>query len=85
MNLRLYPGWLGVHTREQAPGAMPNGTRVRKVALDPGDAHPIGALATILGSVQHAQHGPCYFVEWDAKPRAAVFVAGFKIASERVN
>lgn len=85
MTPRIYPGWTGVHTREQARGAIPNGTRVRKIATDAGDAHPIGALATILGSVQHPQHGVCYFVEWDAKPKTAVFVAGFKIAPLRVN
>lgn len=83
MNIQNYPGWTGGHTREEAPGALPNGTRVRKVETEPEDAHPIGSLATVLGSVYHAVHGFGYFVEWDAKPRFAVLVIARKIAHEQ--
>lgn len=70
---------LGAHTTEQAEGAIPNGSRIRKAVMEEGDTHPIGALATVVGSV-----GPLpfrqwdqvygYFVEWDEMPGVAVFV-----------
>lgn len=81
MNLQLYPGWTGMHSRDEASGAMPNGTRVHKVKMERGDAHPIGSMATVLGSISHPDIvGIGYFVEWDAKPRRAVFVMSAKIA-----
>jgi hypothetical protein len=73
----------GFFTRDQAPGAIENGSRVVKVAATDGDAHPIGAEATVLGSV-----GPLpwqgasvfgYFVLWDAHPHHAVFCVGSKL------
>lgn len=79
MRLGIYPGWAGAHTRDQAPGAIPNGTRVRKLKDDPGDLHPIGSEATVLGSIHHLAVGYGYFVEWDASPRTAVFVVPWKI------
>lgn len=79
-DLRLYPGWRGIHTREQAGGAIPNGTRVRKIDGKPGDVHQVGSLATVLGSLHDAKVGYGYFVEWDMQPRAAVFVIAGKIA-----
>lgn len=72
------PGWFGGFTREQAPGAIPNGTRVVKVRTEPTDTHPIGSLATILGSIA-AKGEVFYFVEWDAHPRIAVGIRSFKI------
>lgn len=78
MNLQDYPGWVGMHTRDHAPGALPNGSRVRKVRTEAGDTHPIGSMATILGSVSDPI-GNGYFVEWDATPRHAVFVVETKI------
>lgn len=86
MNLRLYPGWLGVHTRDQAPGAMPNGTRVVKTMLEPGDGHPVGAMGTVIGSIEAPQPAHefqsrfFYFIAWDDRPRLAVGVASAKIA-----
>jgi len=70
-------------TTDQAPGAWPNGSRVHKVTGDPGDVHPLGALATVLGSLGpldfegRTEYG--YFVRWDdmAMP---VFVVGRKLA-----
>lgn len=82
MVFREYPGYIGVHSREQAPGAMPNGTRVIKVAGEPSDTHPIGARATVLGSVSTPAN-LAYFVEWDASPRHAVLVIAWKIQSRR--
>ncbi len=75
-------GWVGVFTRSRAPGAYPNGSRVEKVATEEGDTHPIGALATVLGSVcdlAQPHLGIGYFVEWDAHPRRAVLVVANKI------
>jgi hypothetical protein len=85
MELREHPGYLGLFTRHQMADAIPNGTRVVKVRTDAGDAHPLGSLATVLGSMGHPKVGNGYFVEWDARPRWAVFVAGDKIAPAKVS
>jgi len=65
-----------------ADGAIPNGQRVRKLAIgtDETDGHAGGSLATVLGSV-----GPvalagrpavfCYLLEWDDLPGVPVFTA----------
>lgn len=86
---RLYPGWLGAHTRGEAPGAFPNGTRIKKTVFEKGDGHPLGTLGTVLGSIAApsdlaARFGTryFYFVEWDPKPKVAVGVAGSKISAE---
>lgn len=75
---RFFPGYHGLHVRDELPGAMPNGTRVRKVGSKPDDTHPDGALATVLGSWAHPEIGFGYFVEWDSHPLHAVFVASFR-------
>jgi hypothetical protein len=85
--LRPYPGWHGVFTRNQAPGAYRNGTRIVKVSVEPSDAHPIGTPGTVLGSIKTDDprvlatepSGIAYFVEWDVKRRQAVFVVAGKI------
>lgn len=77
--IRVYPGWVGVHTRDEALGALPNGTRVRKTKNEPGDAHPIGSFARILGSIHVPEYGYGYFVEWEDAPRVAVMVVQAKI------
>jgi hypothetical protein len=79
LGLREYAGFSGLHTRDQAAGAIPNGARVEKVASAPGDTHQDGAAATILGSIHHPKVGYGYFVAWDTHPRAAVFVAGSRV------
>lgn len=65
---------------EEAPGAWPNGTRVRKVGSSAGDSHRDGDLATVRGSVGPALGTSGYFVEWDDLPTVPVFVAGTRIA-----
>lgn len=77
---REHPGWFGMFTRHQMPGAIRNGTRVVKVRTEARDTHPVGSLATVLGSMGHPDVGIGYFVEWDARPRWAVFVIAWKIA-----
>src|SRR5262245_15908147 len=79
------PGWRmrdGVFFFEdEYPGAMKNGTRVVKVRGDEGDTHPLGALATVVGSIGHPDVGVCYFVEWDEHPGVPVAVMAFKLTA----
>jgi len=65
------------YVTKEAPGAWKNGSRVVKVRVGPGDAHAVGALATVVGSVLNlkawiepgtAQPRYSYFVEWDDMP-----------------
>jgi hypothetical protein len=87
MNVREEPGWTGGFTREQADGAIPNGTRVRKCRLESGDAHPVGSLGVVLGSMAtpldllpaFPDDHFAYFVEWDDHPRMAVGIIASKI------
>lgn len=87
------PGIAGAFTRATAPGALPRGTRVRKVQSEEGDAHPVGSMATVIGSVGGAEvaakfpelaalepSGIGYFVMWDDMPGAAVFITAKKLA-----
>jgi hypothetical protein len=78
MTLGIFPPYHGRHTRDVAPGAMPNGSRVRKVASEPCDTHQDGALATVLGSMHAPGIGFGYFVAFDDHPLFAVFVAGHR-------
>lgn len=83
------PGWLGGFTRNQAPGAHPNGSRVVKVREEDGDSTPLGTGGTVLGSLDGSALGYrnpdgsvvrfAYFVEWEDKPRVAVGVLDWKI------
>lgn len=51
------PGMLGAFTREQAPGAIPNGTRIVKHYAQTLDANPVGAQGVVLGSIMDDQLG----------------------------
>jgi len=74
----------------QAPGAIPNGTRVKKVVCESGDGHPIGSTGVVLGSVgpgyipQLGREAYGYWVEWDEDPGKGIpcFVGDHKIAPE---
>jgi hypothetical protein len=79
MRLHEHPGYAGMFTRHQMPGAIANGTRIVKTASEPGDANPDGTLGTVLGSVGHPDVGNAYFVEWDTKPRVACLVRAHRI------
>ncbi len=72
----------------EAEGAIPNGTRIIKNAIEVGDGHKVGALGTVLAShgplgfknregVERTDYG--YFIEWDDTPGVPVFVCGYKI------
>ncbi len=80
INLREHPGYRGMFTRDEAEGAYRNGTRVIKTASEPGDGHPVGATATVLGSISHPPLGIMYFVEWDRTPKFAIAVLATKIS-----
>ena len=77
-------------TRNEAPGALRNGTLVEKVNSKPGDTHQDGARATIVGSLgPHKWSAPHptskygYFVVWDDIPGVPVFIAGERIRPVR--
>ncbi len=73
------PDGLG-YTRHQHPGAMPNGTRIRKSVFEKNDTHRIGALGTVVGSFKDPDQEPTmYFVEWDDMPGIPVGVLSTKI------
>lgn len=75
------PGWRGAFTRDEADGALPNGTAIQKVKSEPGDFNPIGARGTVLGSLRAPSLGVAYFIEWETLPRCAVVVAAWKISA----
>lgn len=86
MNIENHPGWIGSFTREQAKGAIPNGTRIKKTASEEGDATRDGTPGTVLGSIRAPEDmgamggAMAYFVEWDDKKRVAIGVMGWKVA-----
>lgn len=72
------PGWYGSFTRDQAEGALPNGTSIVKANSQPQDATPDGMRGTILGSI--ANEGLLfYFVEWDNRPKMAIGCMSTKV------
>lgn len=75
-------GWYGSFTRARYPGAMANDTRVVKIETESGDIHPLGACATVLGSIGHPDVGVAYFVEWDEHPRVAALVTAYKVRAQ---
>jgi hypothetical protein len=77
-NILTEHGYLGAFTRDQAPGAIANGTHIVKTRTEEGDANPIGATGVVLGSLCHEEKY-LYFVEWDSLPRVAVGVSDWKI------
>lgn len=74
----------------EAPGAWPNGTRVRKVLAAPGDLGgtlPVGTKGTICGSLgpftppmMGSSYG--YFVQWDGWGACVFFVRSARLAKE---
>lgn len=75
----------------EAEGAIPNGTRILKVASYSGDASDVGERGTVLSSLdvpEDMKNDPvtgnpikyAYFVEWDHTPGVPVLITDFKIA-----
>ena len=73
--------------RIEAPGAMPNGTRVTATGVyKDGDGHRPGDLGTIVVSLGPAKILGCddelhytYFVEWDDTPDVPVYLADVRL------
>ena len=66
-----------VYTKNQAEGALPNGTRIEKVNSEPGDGHQDGAAGTVIGSIGPVEIPDftdryAYFVAWDEDPGAGL-------------
>ena len=69
-----------IFTREQAPGAWPNGTVVRKANSQPDDGTPDGTQGIVIGSIaiMEPKVGPsqfAYFLYWKNRPTLPVFCA----------
>lgn len=68
-------------TDNQAPGAWPNGSTVRKLNSQPTDGTPDGTAGRVYGSIDARAAMPkaparfCYFVVWANRPGVPVFVA----------
>jgi hypothetical protein len=63
-----------LYTRNQADGALLNGTRIQKVHSEPGDGHQDGAAGTVIGSIgpQDMPDRYAYFIVWDEEPGAGL-------------
>lgn len=70
-----------VFTRHQAEDALTNGTRIAKAVYEPQDAHHVGALGTVIGSMVNDMllNELFYFVIWDDAPTHPVGVRARKI------
>lgn len=77
--LTLEDGWEGLFTRHQAPGALPNGTRIEKCNSEERDRWPDGKQGTVIGSVYREDVGYFYFVEWDGDAKRAIGVRDLRI------
>lgn len=83
------PEYLGAYTKNQAEGAIPNGTRIVKCFSPPSDSRPVGSTGTVIGSLDVPEDVPgvpfsnpggyFYFVEWDEMRGVAVGCTGVKI------
>jgi len=81
--IRHESGWVGAFTRRDVEGAIPAGTRIRKVVSEEGDGNPVGTRGIVLGSMPKLGYPWfMYFVQWDHLPRRAVACPGFKIDIE---
>lgn len=76
--LHTEQGWAGNFTRNQASGCIPNGTRIVKTLVESGDTHKLGDTGVVLGSIAAAGMSG-YFIEWDDRPKHAVFTCSHKI------
>lgn len=72
--IKNHPGYLTPFCNNQAEGAWENGSCVVKHGSDAGgDLTPDGIKGTILGSLKVPELGYGYFVEWENKPKMAIF------------
>lgn len=73
-----------LYVTDHSPGAIPNGTRVKKIVYERDDAHEPGMTGIIIGSlpgslVPEVKIDFFYFVEWDDRPMIPVGVQDYKI------
>ncbi len=75
-----HPGYLTPFCKNQAEGAWENGSYIVKHGSDPGgDVTPDGIKGIILGSLKAPSGKYGYFVEWENKPKIAIFCAEEKM------
>jgi hypothetical protein len=80
--IREHNGWSGEFTTQQSALAkIANGARVEKIASEDAEAHPIGAMGTVLGSVGAPDLGVLYFIQFDASPRQAELIVEGNLAA----
>ena len=69
----------------EAPGALPNGTRILKINSKDEDTHGDGAAGTVTGSLsvpeepEFADETYFYFIEWDDLPALPIGIRGSRI------
>ena len=68
----------------QAAGAIPNGSRIRKIKTEPGDSYQDGTEGTVLSSLDFTgapdvPHPFAYFISWDPDPNVPVLIGGHRI------
>lgn len=81
-NIQYEPGWQNPFSRDDAPEAKWRpGDRVAKGLTESGDVTPQGTMGTVLGSIYTPGTGVAYWVEWDDKPKQAVFVVEKKLTA----
>lgn len=80
------PAGFAVYMREQAEGAIPNGTPIVKVNSEPEDTHKDGAPGVVVGSLAcppalRKQSGEAffYFIEWDDLPGTPIGAIASKV------
>jgi hypothetical protein len=73
-----HEGWIGPFSTRQVEGAIENGAKVVKIRSEKGDTHPVGSTGKVLGSISNGAM-LAYWVEWDAHPKHAIFIVGFKL------
>jgi hypothetical protein len=80
-NIREEPGWVGFFSRQEAPQAKyKNGARIKKFGQESSDQTAHGTGGWVLGSIYQELAGVAYFVEWDDKPRHAIFIVEARIS-----
>ena len=79
MGLKSEQGYWGIFTRNEYPGALKNGTRIRKTNSEPNDHRNDGDAGTVIGSIGAPEVGVMYFIEWDQTPRVIIGVTAQKV------
>ena len=81
---------MAVWCEDEAEGAIPNGTRIKKRNTMDGDSVANGELGVVLGSILYPDHLPqqpvykdkvkhLYFVTWDSIPDKPIGTSDYKI------